>query len=137
LRSPPPYTRGLRGLAAIDVNGADAHPLYKYLTTTKKGLLGSGAIKWNFTKFLVDTDGKVVERYADDEAGGVGKKIERAPVMPRRWLLRGGRESAAVEVHAPQPAANGRSFEGTSLETGRAPEVDPLRARAIANWSAR
>jgi len=48
----------------IDVNGADAHPLYKYLTSTKKGLLGSEAIKWNFTKFLVDKDGKVVERYA-------------------------------------------------------------------------
>jgi glutathione peroxidase len=48
----------------IDVNGADAHPLYKYLTSTKKGLLGSEGIKWNFTKFLVDKEGKVVERYA-------------------------------------------------------------------------
>jgi glutathione peroxidase len=48
----------------IDVNGADAHPLYKYLTSTKKGLLGSEAIKWNFTKFLVDKKGNVVERYA-------------------------------------------------------------------------
>ena len=48
----------------IDVNGDDAHPLFKYLTSTKKGLLGSEAIKWNFTKFLVDKDGNVVERYA-------------------------------------------------------------------------
>jgi glutathione peroxidase len=48
----------------IDVNGDAAHPLYKYLTSTKKGLLGSEAIKWNFTKFLVDKDGNVVERYA-------------------------------------------------------------------------
>ena len=48
----------------IDVNGEDAHPLFKYLKSMKKGLLGSEAIKWNFTKFLVDKDGKVVERYA-------------------------------------------------------------------------
>jgi glutathione peroxidase len=48
----------------IDVNGADAHPLYKYMTAAKKGLLGSESIKWNFTKFLVGRDGKVVERYA-------------------------------------------------------------------------
>jgi glutathione peroxidase len=48
----------------IDVNGHAAHPLFKYLTSTKKGLLGSEAIKWNFTKFLVDKEGNVVERYA-------------------------------------------------------------------------
>jgi len=48
----------------VDVNGANAHPLYKYLTSEKKGLLGSEAIKWNFTKFLVGKDGQVVKRYA-------------------------------------------------------------------------
>ena len=48
----------------IDVNGEAAHPLYKYLTSTKKGLLGSEGIKWNFTKFLIDKHGNVVERYA-------------------------------------------------------------------------
>jgi glutathione peroxidase len=48
----------------VDVNGEAAHPLFKYLTSTKKGLLGSQAIKWNFTKFLVGRDGKVLERYA-------------------------------------------------------------------------
>jgi glutathione peroxidase len=48
----------------VDVNGDDAHPLFKYLTTTKKGLLGSQAIKWNFTKFLVGRDGAVIDRYA-------------------------------------------------------------------------
>jgi glutathione peroxidase len=48
----------------IDVNGDNAHPLYKYLTSEKKGLLGSEAIKWNFTKFLVGKDGKVIDRYA-------------------------------------------------------------------------
>ncbi|CAD6253848.1 unnamed protein product [Miscanthus lutarioriparius] len=47
----------------IDVNGKDAAPLYKYLKSQKGGFLGDG-IKWNFTKFLVDKDGKVVERYA-------------------------------------------------------------------------
>ena len=52
----------------VDVNGDAAHPLFKYLTTTKKGLLGSEAIKWNFTKFLVDRQGKVVARYAPNDA---------------------------------------------------------------------
>lgn len=47
----------------IDVNGEDAHPLYKFLKGEKGGLLGD-SIKWNFTKFLVDRQGKVIERYA-------------------------------------------------------------------------
>ena len=47
----------------IDVNGANEHPLYKFLKSEKGGLLGD-SIKWNFTKFLVDKSGKVVERYA-------------------------------------------------------------------------
>ena len=47
----------------IDVNGDNAHPLYQYLRREKSGLLGS-AIKWNFTKFLVDRSGKVIGRYA-------------------------------------------------------------------------
>ena len=50
--------------AKIDVNGDDAHPLYKWLKSAKPGLLGSEAIKWNFSKFLVDRTGQVVERYA-------------------------------------------------------------------------
>src|ERR1700741_5515210 len=49
--------------AKIDVNGADAHPLYKFLKHEKAGLMG-GRIKWNFTKFLVDRAGKVIARYA-------------------------------------------------------------------------
>jgi glutathione peroxidase len=48
----------------IDVNGANAHPLYRFLTSEAPGLLGLEGIKWNFTKFLVDRDGKVAERYA-------------------------------------------------------------------------
>lgn len=47
----------------IDVNGKDAHPLYDFLKSQTSALLGTG-IKWNFTKFLVDAEGKVVERYA-------------------------------------------------------------------------
>ena len=50
--------------AKIDVNGDDAAPIYKYLKDEAPGLLGSKAIKWNFTKFLVDRSGKVVKRYA-------------------------------------------------------------------------
>ncbi len=48
----------------IDVNGDSAHPLYAFLKQEKKGLLGTGAIKWNFTKFLVDRKGQVAERFA-------------------------------------------------------------------------
>ncbi|MFV3076139.1 glutathione peroxidase [Niveispirillum fermenti] len=50
--------------AKIDVNGDDAHPLYKWLKTQKRGLLGTGGIKWNFTKFLIDRSGNVTGRYA-------------------------------------------------------------------------
>jgi glutathione peroxidase len=50
--------------AKIDVNGSNAHPLYKFLTSEKPGILGIEAIKWNFTKFLVDKEGNPVKRYA-------------------------------------------------------------------------
>ncbi len=56
--------------ARIDVNGNGAHPVYRYLKAGKAGLLGSRGIKWNFTKFLVDRTGKVVDRVrASDKAG--------------------------------------------------------------------
>ncbi|NIM39930.1 MAG: glutathione peroxidase [Hydrogenophaga sp.] len=55
-------------MAKIDVNGAEAHPLYRWLTAEAPGLLGSKAIKWNFTKFLVGKDGKVLKRYAPQDA---------------------------------------------------------------------
>jgi glutathione peroxidase len=51
-------------LGKIDVNGPNAAPLYKHLKKEAPGVLGSEAIKWNFTKFLVDRSGKVVKRYA-------------------------------------------------------------------------
>ena len=50
--------------AKVEVNGSGAHPLYDWLRKEKSGMLGIGAIKWNFTKFLVDKDGKVIRRYA-------------------------------------------------------------------------
>jgi glutathione peroxidase len=50
--------------AKIDVNGPQAHPLYKFLKGEKPGVLGTEAIKWNFTKFLIDRQGNVVKRYA-------------------------------------------------------------------------
>ena len=49
--------------AKIEVNGPKAHPLYVHLTSQKRGLLGSKGIKWNFTKFLIDREGRVVGRY--------------------------------------------------------------------------
>lgn len=51
-------------LAKVEVNGDGADPFYKYIKKEKPGLLGSQAIKWNFTKFLIDKDGKVVSRFA-------------------------------------------------------------------------
>jgi len=60
----------------IDVNGARAHPLYRYLKGEKSGLLGA-SIKWNFTKFLVDRSGKVVARHAPTTTPqGLKKEIE-------------------------------------------------------------
>ena len=47
----------------IDVNGENAHPLFNFLTSEKKGLLGTQKIKWNFTKFLINKDGEPVNRY--------------------------------------------------------------------------
>jgi glutathione peroxidase len=62
--------------AKIDVNGADAHPLYRFLKHAAPGVLGSEAIKWNFTKFLIDRAGNVVRRYAPADAPEkVGKAI--------------------------------------------------------------
>ena len=53
--------------AKVDVNGAGVHPLYQFLKSEKPGVLGTEAIKWNFTKFLVNRQGDVVKRYAPNE----------------------------------------------------------------------
>jgi glutathione peroxidase len=66
--------------AKIDVNGEQAHPLFKYLKNAATGVLGSEAIKWNFTKFLVKKDGTVYKRYAsltkpEDITGDIEKLL--------------------------------------------------------------
>jgi len=64
--------------AKIDVSGSDTHPLYKFLKGEQKGLLGTEAIKWNFTKFLIDRNGKVVDRFAPQtEPSALEKEIEK------------------------------------------------------------
>ena len=66
-------------MAKIDVNGGDAHPLYKWLSSEAPGLLGTKAIKWNFTKFLVGKDGQVLKRYAPtDTPKSMADDIEAA-----------------------------------------------------------
>lgn len=61
----------------IEVNGDGADPLYKWLKSEGKGILGSESIKWNFTKFLIDRDGQVVKRYAPtDTPEKIGKDLQ-------------------------------------------------------------
>jgi len=63
----------------VKVNGDGAHPLYQWLTAEAPGILGSKAIKWNFTKFLVGKDGRVIQRYAPQDAPlKIAKDIEAA-----------------------------------------------------------
>jgi len=62
----------------IDVNGPKAHPLYQYLKDQQPGVLGTKNIKWNFTKFLVDRSGKVVDRFAPmTKPEDIEKSIEK------------------------------------------------------------
>lgn len=62
----------------VEVNGPDRHPLYAWLTEQKRGFLGSKAIKWNFTKFLTDREGRVVARYAPQtEPSAIQADIEK------------------------------------------------------------
>jgi len=66
-------------MSKVNVNGAEAHPLYQWLSAEAPGLLGSKAIKWNFTKFLVGKDGRVLKRYAPQDAPEkLSKDIEAA-----------------------------------------------------------
>ena len=66
-------------MGKIDVNGPKAHPLYKWLSAEAPGLLGSKSIKWNFTKFLVGKDGRVIKRYAPtDKPADLAKDVEAA-----------------------------------------------------------
>lgn len=70
--------------AKIDVNGTGAHPLYQWLKNEKTGVLGTQAIKWNFTKFLVGRDGQVIKRYGssttpDELRGDIEKALAATP----------------------------------------------------------
>ncbi len=66
-------------MAKVEVNGSGAHPLWQWLKGEKPGFLGTEAIKWNFTKFLVGRDGQVLKRYApQDEPDKIAKDIEAA-----------------------------------------------------------
>jgi len=66
-------------MAKVKVNGADAHPLWQWLKAQAPGLLGTEGVKWNFTKFLLGKDGKVLKRYApNDTPESLRKDIERA-----------------------------------------------------------
>ncbi|MDJ0977880.1 MAG: glutathione peroxidase [Erythrobacter sp.] len=62
----------------IDVNGPDASPLFDWMKKEQKGIMGSTSIKWNFTKFLIDREGKVVKRYgSNDTPARIAKDIEK------------------------------------------------------------
>jgi len=65
--------------AKIDVNGDDAHPLFRLLKEARPGVLGTEAVKWNFTKFLIGRDGRVIKRYAPNtEPAAIAADIEKA-----------------------------------------------------------
>jgi glutathione peroxidase len=69
--------------AKLEVNGALAHPLYRLLKAARPGLLGTEAIKWNFTKFLVGRDGTVLQRYApNDKPESLDEAVSAALAVP-------------------------------------------------------
>jgi glutathione peroxidase len=73
------YSVSFPMMEKIDVNGSNAAPLYQWLTKEKPGLLGSTAIKWNFTKFLIGRDGNVLKRYAPlDTPASLTRDVEAA-----------------------------------------------------------
>jgi glutathione peroxidase len=66
-------------MAKVEVNGDNAHPLWKWLTAEARGILGTKAIKWNFTKFLVGRDGQVIKRYGPaDPPQSLQADVEKA-----------------------------------------------------------
>jgi len=73
------YGVSFQMMSKVKVNGDEAHPLYQWLTAEAPGILGSKGIKWNFTKFLVGRDGRVIKRYAPQDAPEkIAKDIEAA-----------------------------------------------------------
>src|SRR3990167_5396833 len=74
-------------MAKVDVNGAQAHPLYQWLVKEAPGILGTKAIKWNFTKFLIGRDGQVLGRYAPTDAPkSLIDDIEKALAATPEWV---------------------------------------------------
>ena len=70
--------------AKVDVNGPRAHPLFRFLKAQQRGVLGTSTVKWNFTKFLVDGQGRVVRRFGTGVAPAtIGGQIERLLAGPR------------------------------------------------------
>ena len=66
-------------MSKVEVNGAQAHPVFKWLTQAVPGVLGTEAIKWNFTKFLVGRDGQVIRRYGSmDKPEAIAADVEAA-----------------------------------------------------------
>jgi glutathione peroxidase len=86
-----------------NVNGASAHPLYRFLKGEAKGVFGTGAIKWNFTKFLVDRSGGVVSRFAPPVPPKSSKKKSRSCFKRQTQASASGHEAASLlkEVHPP------------------------------------
>ncbi|MGI4779440.1 MAG: glutathione peroxidase [Janthinobacterium lividum] len=77
------YGVGFTMMEKVDVNGTDATPLYRWLGSEKPGLLGTKAIKWNFTKFLIGRDGQPIRRYAPiDRPASMAGDIEAALAAP-------------------------------------------------------
>ena len=73
------YGVSFQMMGKVKVNGSEAHPLYQWLTVQAPGILGSKAVKWNFTKFLVGRDGQVLKRYAPQDAPAkIAQDIEAA-----------------------------------------------------------
>jgi glutathione peroxidase len=73
------YGVSFQMMSKIDVNGPDAHPLYQWLKQEAPGFLGTEGIKWNFTKFLIGRDGRVIKRYApQDTPEKITKDVEAA-----------------------------------------------------------
>jgi glutathione peroxidase len=73
------YGVGFAMMSKVEVNGPGAHPLFQWLTRSAPGILGTQAIKWNFTKFLIGKDGQVIKRYGSmDKPESLQADIEAA-----------------------------------------------------------
>ena len=110
----------------IEVNGANAHPLYRWLKGEKPGVFGTEGIKWNFTKFLVGRDGQVIRRYAPtDTPAGIEKDILRA------WR----RRAEIAGFSTPPCRATSAAPVGIERDGGKVHIPELGRARSTASMS--